>query len=327
MSALFRQVDIPDDLQQYFESAACGKCFVCRMVEVFAEVRRVLRDDGTLWLNLGDSYANGSNNKPHTGILKTQAHHQDAMDRCIQQRQLPPGLKPKDLVGIPWRVALALQADGWYLRSDIIWHKPNPMPESCTDRPTKAHEYVFLLSKRPRYFFDADAVKEAADPATQRSSPAPNVTEAAGNTGGNKRTDFEHNRHTVSTRNIRTVWTIATQSFSGAHFATYPEKLVTPCVKAGTSERGCCPACGAGWVRVVERTKYEPPTAEDGERNVDASRGDKTRKLSGADYNAQASTTTTGWAPGCDCYDDRYRAEHQQPRKAHKRHQQQASGN
>jgi site-specific DNA-methyltransferase (adenine-specific) len=212
---------------------ACGKCgarrvdaqlglettpeaYVAAMVDVFREVRRVLRDDGTLWLNLGDSYAAARSyqvrDNKHTDVGNTMAS------------SVPEGLKPKDLVGIPWRVAFALQADGWYLRSDIVWAKPNPMPESVTDRPTKSHEYVFLLAKSARYFFDADAVRETSSD------------------------DFG--------RNIRSVWTIATAPYPGAHFATFPPKLVEPCVKAGCPVGGVVldPFAGTGTVGMVAQS-------------------------------------------------------------------------
>ena len=160
--------------------------------------------------------------------------------RRITQRT---GLKPKDLVGIPWRVAFALQADGWYLRSDIIWSKPNPMPESVTDRPTKSHEYLFLLSKKPTYYFDADAVREAWTDERNGASGARThpYLEA---TGKNTSATTLASGPKVSGRNIRSVWQIATQPYPGAHFATFPRKLVEPCIKAGTSERGVCPECG-----------------------------------------------------------------------------------
>jgi len=224
--------------------------YVAHMVEVFREVWRVLRDDGTLWLNLGDSYANGSNNKPHTGILKYQDNHQNEMVRNIT-RAIPDGLKPKDLVGIPWRVAFALQADGWYLRQDIIWHKPNPMPESVTDRCTKAHEYIFLLTKSARYYYDHEAVNEPAEIGTKPRNFGPqDKGDVRGD--GNKRDSWECN----GTRNRRSVWTVPTQPFAGAHFATFPEALVEPCILAGSAPKACVldPFAGSGTtVRVANR--------------------------------------------------------------------------
>jgi DNA modification methylase len=222
--------------------------YVGKMVEVFREVRRVLRDDGTLWLNLGDSYAGSWGNyhpnsppgKHGQRLKETQRWNRPAYS---SQEFLPPtancGLKPKDLVGIPWRVAFALQADGWYLRSDIIWAKPNPMPESVTDRPTKSHEYVFLLAKSERYFFDQDAVREngadtiyTQDRYKYKPSPA-GKHDLNGDTNISS-SDFAQYFTKDGKRNIRTVWTIPTQPYPDAHFATFPQDLVKPCVLAGS---------------------------------------------------------------------------------------------
>lgn len=183
--------------------------YVARMVEVFREVRRVLRDDGTLWLNLGDSYAGSGKGASSDKENPRETYVPDPDSPQCAIPKVPRGLKSKDLVGIPWRVAFALQADGWYLRSDIIWHKPNPMPESVTDRPTKSHEYVFLLAKQARYFYDADAVREANTGAGWERSHADRQGHGNGETGANVR--FGNN---PAGRNRRTVWEIATQPFS-----------------------------------------------------------------------------------------------------------------
>lgn len=212
--------------------------FIARLVEVFREVRRVLRDDGTLWLNLGDSYA--ATTKGSSGVGKNATNKGSILkDRSWQ---VPTGLKPKDLIGIPWRVAFALQADGWYLRQDIIWHKPNPMPESVKDRCTKAHEYVFLLSKSPRYYFDSDAIKEEAigtrpnNPEWQKQRAATNAKKGAGNRnaadGGFTGWDASKGR------NRRSVWTVTTKPYAGAHFATFPPDLIEPCILAGSPVGG-----------------------------------------------------------------------------------------
>ena len=216
--------------------------YVNKLVNVFREVRRVLRDDGTLWLNLGDSYS---------GSGKSVWNASDERKIAVKETYRPSsnpvktrtGLKPKDLIGIPWRVAFALQADGWYLRQDIIWHKPNPMPESVTDRCTKAHEYIFLLSKGPRYYFDNEAIKEPA------------VKGAAGSSFSKGKT-FAHQLGRASekeriedgTRNRRSVWTVTTKPFKGAHFATFPPDLIEPCVLAGAPVGGIVldPFGGAG---------------------------------------------------------------------------------
>lgn len=211
-----------------------------KIVEVLREVRRVLKDDGTLWLNIGDSYATRSGPQPPTNTRNQCGH---------TAKRVPTGYKYKDLIGIPWLLAFALRADGWYLRADIIWQKPNAMPESCTDRPTRAHEYVFLLSKSGRYYYDAEAVKEPAVgfPGSQN----PNARRR-GNTktfrGGNAYThdqakensaDIKRQSHGLvpnesGKRNRRSVWTIATRPYKGAHFATFPEELARPCILAGS---------------------------------------------------------------------------------------------
>ena len=233
--------------------------YVQRLVEVFREVRRVLRDDGTVWLNLGDSYA--STTKGSGGAGKSTLGPNRDLQNIDFQKMEPrrfelDGLKPKDLIGIPWRVAFALQADGWYLRSDIIWHKPNPMPESVTDRCTKAHEYIFLLSKSARYYYDHEAIKEESvigEGAIRRSGAVSQV--------GTLRND--EGRHCVNdgTRNRRTVWTVSTRSYKGAHFATFPPELIEPCVLAGSAEGDTVldPFSGAGTTGVValaKRRKY-----------------------------------------------------------------------
>jgi len=235
--------------------------YVANMVRVFAEVRRVLRDDGTLWLNLGDSYAAGKMGRDDNSgddLARRSAIYGSGTGNgrgpssgvC---RPAPPGLKPKDLVGIPWRVAFALQADGWYLRSDIIWAKPNPMPESVTDRPTKAHEYVFLMTKSARYWYDAEAVREDARPwildRKVMEAPACGPDRITDGATDQRRMKFAE----LKGANRRTVWTIATQPYPEAHFATYPEKLVEPCVLAGCPVGGIVldPFTGSGTTGAV----------------------------------------------------------------------------
>jgi len=225
--------------------------YVNELVEVFREVRRVLSDDGTLWLNLGDSYAGGGGgNYNKTGVSQAGGQH------ITNVRNRPEwlenaGVKPKDLMGIPWRVAFALQADGWYLRSDIIWHKPNPMPESVTDRPTKSHEYLFLLTKSPRYYYDHVAVRE---PSVTGSWDAMPPIGGAKHVEGNENNTYSGNTPASDgLRNKRDVWTIATKPFKGAHFAVMPEALVEPCVLAGSAEGDTIldPFTGSGTVGVV----------------------------------------------------------------------------
>lgn len=202
--------------------------YVRRLVEVFRDVWRVLRDDGTLWLNLGDSYARD----PAKGGTGTPNGRNDPKMGYTGSKPIPSGLKPKDLIGIPWRVALALQADGWYLRSDIIWAKGNPMPESVTDRPTHAHEYLFLLTKRERYYYDADAIREDFIGGNEHDR-----------TGGrymppgqspHSREDSDRGGYTAAGRNKRSVWNVNSLPYHGAHFATFPPRLIEPCILAGS---------------------------------------------------------------------------------------------
>lgn len=238
------------------------------MAVVFREVWRVLRDDGTLWLNLGDAYSAG-----------------------------------KNLLGLPWRVRFALQADGWILRSDIIWHKSNPMPESVRDRPTKAHEYLFLMAKSTRYYYDAEAVREpiaeaSADRYKYGFGGRKNKTLVEAGRSGR----IVGYREPLSGRNLRTVWTIPTQSFRGAHFATFPEKLVETCLLAGTSEKGCCPACGSPWKRIVEKGAPIPhpqrQTTAPANQQSDLARDGWIAK---ATLGKLRSVETVGWEPTCDC--------------------------
>lgn len=242
------------------------EAYCAAMVAVFREVRRVLRRDGTLWLNIGDSYASHDPGGYRAGEFLNPGGRPPVKQGAARNRAgtyRSDGLKPKDLIGIPWMLAFALRADGWYLRSDIIWAKPNPMPESVTDRPTKAHEYLFLLTKSSRYYYDAEAVAERSE----------NAGRVLRYTGDQKNNDVDpvlmatrpkgRDITVTETRNKRTVWTIATQPFRDAHFATFPEALVEPCILAGSSERGQCPACGAPWRRVVERSRVTHARTDD----------------------------------------------------------------
>jgi DNA modification methylase len=200
--------------------------FVAAMVEVFGLVRELLADDGVLWLNLGDSYAGaGYSNHANTGGAQRA-------DGGKQRHLSGTGLKPKDLIGIPWRVAFALQAAGWYLRQDIIWHKPNPMPESVTDRCTKAHEYMFLLSKSERYYFDSAALREPVSEATLADGRQERGTR--GTKGEYAAVDGNCGFAADGLRNKRSVWTVNTAPYSGAHFATFPPALIEPCILAGS---------------------------------------------------------------------------------------------
>ncbi len=251
--------------------------YVENMVAVFRDVRRVLRRDGTLWLNIGDSYASQpAGNSDETFAAKQASNAGSTIRR--ERSTIAPGLKQKDLCGIPWRLAFALQADGWYLRSDIVWCKPNCMPESVTDRPTKATEMVFLLTKSANYYYDMESTRETAY--------------AAGGTNGT-------NTSAGQGRNARNWWVIPTQPFAEAHFATYPQALVERCVKAGTSERGACPVCGAPWERETERgEELEQRPSWSGEANAYGVRGGNHKGRTG---NWGAEVRSVGWKPSCSC--------------------------
>lgn len=272
------------------------QAYVSNIVAVMRECWRVMREDATLWLVIGDSYAAGKCGRDDSGDNGRFGGPRIEPT----QRRAPDGLKPKDLVGIPWRVAFALQDDGWYLRSDIIWHKPNPMPESVTDRPTKAHEYVFLLAKQERYYYDAEAIKEAARESSLSrqkrgvSDCHKNINGAPGQTPHtmNQPRDNDKTRDVIDNRNRRTVWTVATQPYSGAHFATFPPALIEPMILAGTSPQAC-ETCGAPWERIIEYT------------SMIIDRSSRTHKLgrtrSSGTMLDPATSKTIGWRHTCDC--------------------------
>jgi DNA modification methylase len=273
----FHDSPIPNQIRQQF-SGICGKCgawridrqiglepspdeYVAALVAVFQEVRRVLRGDGTLWLNLGDSYAGswGAQSREHAGKHAPNVSALSANQVIAAQRRegrtgsvpVGSGLKPKDLIGIPWMLAFAMRADGWWLRQDIIWSKPNPMPESVTDRCTKAHEYLFLLSKSERYWFDAAAIAEDASGRASGKHTPDKTGAGAGfeiRSGFAKIGDVEWH-----SRNKRSVWTVASEPFPDAHFATFPPALIEPCILAGCPKDGTVldPFGGAGTTGLV----------------------------------------------------------------------------
>jgi len=260
--------------------------YVAKMVQVFREVRRVLRGDGTCWVNLGDGYHGGGYANHAVNGQEWLEKHGGDRRRSRQQDRIRnnSNLKPKDLIGMPWRVAFALQADGWWLRSDIIWSKPNPMPESVTDRPTKAHEYLFLLTKKERYYYDAEAIREAG---SQNSHGSPNINagrkqSALGQQKGGRLGKWtEADRETG--RNKRSVWTISTAPYAEAHFATFPPELPELCIKAGCPKGGTVldPFGGAGTTGLVadrlQRNailiELNPEYAAMSEARVDKDRG------------------------------------------------------
>ena len=236
------QIGLEDEVSDYIE----------QIVDVFSEVHRILKDDGTLWLNLGDSYAGSTGKSGGVSEIQSVKRQLDTGSIGSLRPAKVAGLKRKDLIGVPWRAAFALQKYGWYLRQDIIWHKPNPMPEPANDRCVKSHEYMFLLSKNPQYYFDADSIKE------------PSITPNTGTSWKQRKLDGEPMRHglqgaaavgagnfkTYEKRNKRSVWTVPTKPYAGAHFATFPPELITPCIKAGSREGGIVldPFMGSGTI-------------------------------------------------------------------------------
>lgn len=330
---------------------ASPQAYLDRMIPIFRQIRRVLRRDGTLWLNMGDCYATGAGKAEIPGggprgerWLGDASRHRDEKRRSTRDgtncgkntaiaamgpmnqpnRMVIPGLKPKDLVGMPWRLALALQADGWWLRQDNIWHKRNVMPESTRDRTTRAHEYLFQLTRAQHYFYDATAIEEpqVEHERTRRlreqSQGLDTVYSLRGDDGSFRHTKPGRSgavktvaaRHALAvkgTRNKRSVWSIATQPFKEAHFATFPEKLIEPCIMAGTSEKGCCSHCGAPELRKIQPT---PEYAELLQGNIGKNHlksRDEDRKT-GREGNGIASHgnvgrgyQTTGWESGCNC--------------------------
>ncbi len=316
--------------------------YVANMVEVFRCVRDVLADDGTLWLNIGDTYASKAGGYDSTGsqgatsMRPISAGTKAAVLKGTQRRP-PPGIHTKELIGIPWMLAFALRADGWRIRQDVIWSKSNPMPESVRDRCTKSHEYVFLLTKGDRYFFDNEAIKEpavggvagnvnpvkgagddtmrtrdglhayAARARSRRNSFARETKASEGEHG--QKAQHRPGRYDVDyggeTRNRRSVWSIPTKPYKGAHFAVFPEALVDPCVAAGTSERGHCPRCMKRWKR---KTRPAIEVAHTGETSSAYPEGSTANRLSmlrqaareqGREYTG--SRITVGWVASCKC--------------------------
>ncbi len=287
--------------------------YVQHIVQVFGAVKRLLRPDGTLWLNMGDSYAGSWGNQGRKDERGTQrpinaGMIQPVLDGRYPNRRhntgsIPEGsdLKAKDLVGVPWMVAFALRADGWYLRSDIIWAKPNPMPESVTDRPTKSHEYLFLFAKSEVYYYDGDAIRERQQSVGQRHEGRSGYRTTHPTKYG-----FDHRELHPLGRNRRSVWLIPTELYEGAHFATFPQKLVEPCILAGTSEHGACVGCGKPYERMTERVKHGEHAKEHRQYQPLKNTGDHMRmgfdgkgKRYDTDYRLEVKTI--GWKPTCDC--------------------------
>lgn len=314
--------------------------FLAHLVLIFEECRRVLKPTGSCWVNMGDGYCSNaggydaSGSRGETADKNISKGTQRSVVKDKQRMSKLGELKPKDLIGQPWRVAFALQAAGWYLRQDNIWHKPNPMPESVRDRATKAHEYVFHLTKSERYYFDLEAWSEKASEGTH-ARLAQNVQDqigsprahAGGKTNGNmkavcRKTLAEHdgmikNNGSMDaalaimplTRNKRSVWTVPTVAYSEAHYATYPPRLITPPMLACTSAKGCCEACGKPWQRIVEKTDVANP-AHKGSRFDQGKTA--ARPAHGVDTTQQGERylkqPTDTWQPTCECADRSVRA-------------------
>ena len=278
--------------------------WVAEMVAVFTEVRRVLKPAGTLWLNLGDSFARD----PGKGGSGTFNGRNGRGEGFLGGNEIPCGLKAKDLIGQPWRVAFALQARGWFLRSEIIWHKPNPMPESVTDRPTKSHETVFLLAKSPRYYFDAEAIREevvSLIPGHPSYRPNSAVKAAEGRSVHRSETakhEVTARSYPIAGRNSRSVWSIPTAPFPGAHFATFPEALPERCIRAGTSE-GVCSSCGAPLERKFKTRKTgRRIKAPDGWDTGPGAHGSIHRDGRQAGETVEEEVREfVGWAASCEC--------------------------
>lgn len=278
--------------------------YVKNMVQVFREARRILKPEGTLWLNLGDSYCAGTRKSTTPQTM----HNGDARDVPLNRRNEASGyLKNKDLVGIPWRVAFALQEDGWWLRQDIIWAKPNCMPESVTDRCTKNHEYVFMFTKSAKYYFDNEAIKEPTKGGASSKKPAKEQTFRYGDDDSwavegdrsriMKATGIAHARtKDYQKRNKRSVWWVSPKPFKQAHFAVFPIELIEPMVLAGTSAYGCCAECGAPWKRIVEGVATKAPSTGN-HVNMTQTGGKGTERLNGS----QKDYYTVGWRPTCEC--------------------------
>jgi len=278
--------------------------YIANLVAVFRECKRILRDDGTLWVNIGDSYARDpakvGNGHPSTG---KQATNKGSL--YDYQSPIPNGLKQKDLIGIPWMLAFALRADGWYLRQDIIWAKPNPMPESVKDRCTKSHEYIFLLSKSQKYYYDNDAVKEIAVEGSDMG-----VLRSKCHTDGEfvtwhnpnikKRQDAGIDSRTAGNgfRNKRDVWTVTTKPYKGAHYATFNPELIKPCILAGAPET-CCAKCGAPYERIVEKTG----TNASNEKGIAEMIAKGVPRTTANLYvtKERGNSITTGYRPTCSC--------------------------
>jgi DNA modification methylase len=301
---------IPDCLAWARGEPPCDACYVCALRTVFAAVKRVLRDDGTLWVVIGDSYA-GSNSAGYPqSYFNGQGWSGDRGGAASARRgtgakalKPPPGLKAKDLIMVPARLALALQSDGWYLRMENVWHKRSCMPESVTDRTTRSHEMVYVFSKSARYYYDAEAVKEPMS--------AAGIARYAYDFGGPKFEALHEQRGlqvvgkrepSPTGRNLRSVWSLSPEPFAGGHYGVFPTEIPKRAILAGTSERGCCPTCGAGWARIIERTGYNGAGRADETVYTGLAYGNPQSAPRGPARNfGEPASITTGWRPACSC--------------------------
>lgn len=319
MANFYRKQEIPKTLQQFFEPVEIGLentlgDYIEKIVEVFGHAKRVLRSDGTLWLNLGDCYAGGGRHDEPTIYKAAEGGH-----KPVRNKQ--KGLTGKDLLMVPARVALALQNDGWVLRQDIIWAKGlsfcgtysgSVMPESTRDRTTWAHEHIFHLALNPKYYYDIDAGKEPYADSTVKQLDKPYTgrgrkayTEAGVQNPSDVKRRVLDGAITGTGRNLRNVWVIGKQAFKGLHFATFSEKLVTPIIKLATSEKGCCAACGAPRVRKVLREAVPQDVREafEAARVVSAGHTGRTDGHTQGKPNHRREVLGTEWDAGCDCQD------------------------
>lgn len=289
---------------------ATPQAFVEQMVAVFEHVRRVLAPHGSLWLNIGDSYNSTrsggvGNNSTLTNPERQRKLAAEVAPHRPASRTSYGTIKPKDLVGIPWRLALALQDAGWWLRAEVIWNKANPMPESVEDRPSRSHEQVFLFTKSPRYFYDFVAVREAvtgtANPRGHGINPkAEAVPDRSSGIRANAHWSSRFNE-TTARRNLRTVWKIASQPYDGAHFAVFPPDLVEPCILAGTSARGVCTTCGAPWEPVNEKRSLERHELPHDHPEYRPHRYVGKHDEQNGGGQRYLDVVTVDWIPGCEC--------------------------
>jgi DNA modification methylase len=297
-----RRVDRQIGLESAFDCLAWATgaepdgCWVCRLVAVFREVRRVLRPDGVCWIECGTSYSSGGRATYRSGVSDNKGHQvQDGMPRP----DTPSGLKPKDLLLQPFHLAMALQHDGWWLRQVCVWDHVNPMPESVTDRPSTQHSYVLMLTKSARYYYDSEAVRVPSSVKPEYAARY-NSTKSNGQKwveqDGQGKTDFASGagKHWESTRSLRSVWGVPSEPSSERHFALFPSGLVKPMVLSSTSEKGACPSCGSPWRRVTEKERR--PNRDNCNTQYNGHRG-----VSGGVGNDAPRVVAYAWQPTCEC--------------------------